>query len=130
MKFEHTNRHGFLIGLADFMTAGLLLLFWMKKSMHREFEEVLGHPIESYSSAYLKGIPNLFIYTLHWMAKIAEEMKAKAIELGLEGSYTSYRHMFGWNTWGLLLFGPAVATARFFDTLNRIEQELNHRNGF
>ncbi len=33
--------------------------------------------------------------------------------------------MFGWNTFGLLLFGPAVATHRFFDTLNRVEQKLN-----
>ena len=36
-----------------------------------------------------------------------------------------WRHMFGWNTAGLLLFGPAVATHRFFRTLNRIERKLN-----
>ena len=59
------------------------------------------------------------------MARIAEELKAKAIGLGIEGPYTSWRHMFGWNTFGLLLLGPAVATKRFFDTLNKVERKLN-----
>ena len=61
------------------------------------------------------------------MARIAEELKSKSIELGLEGPYTSWWHMFGWNTFGILLFGPAVATYRFFKTLNQIEAELNRR---
>ncbi len=61
------------------------------------------------------------------MARIAEELKARAIELGIEGPYTSWWHMFGWNTFGILLFGPAVATHRFFRTLNSIETELNRR---
>ena len=61
------------------------------------------------------------------MARIAEELKSKAIELGVEGPYTSFWHMFGWNTLGLLLFGPMVATKRFFETLNRVEEELNRR---
>ncbi len=33
--------------------------------------------------------------------------------------------MFGWNVFGLLLFGPMIATHRFFNTLNRIEDRLN-----
>lgn len=36
--------------------------------------------------------------------------------------------MFGWNTFGVLLMGPAVATGRFFSTLNKIEDRLNHNN--
>lgn len=39
---------------------------------------------QRYWVAYLLGIPTFFIYTLVWMArraKIAEELKAKAIEL-------------------------------------------------
>lgn len=32
-----------------------------------------------------------------------------------------------WNIFGILLFGPAVATHRFFRTLNSIEAELNCR---
>ena len=40
-----------------------------------------------YWKAYLLGIPTLFIYTLVWMARIAEELKAKALwllgEIGL-----------------------------------------------
>ena len=58
----------------------------------------------------------------------AEELKEKAAALGLGGPYTSWRHMFCWNTLGLPLFGPAVATQRFFDTLNRVERELNRQN--
>ena len=57
------------------------------------------------------------------MARIAEELKAIAIEMGIEGPYTSWWHMFGWNTLGLPLMGPAIATKRFFDTLNSIEQK-------
>jgi hypothetical protein len=36
--------------------------------------------------------------------------------------------MFGGNTFGVFLMGPAVATWRFFDTLNKIEQKLNHED--
>ena len=95
--------------------------------LQEELEEILGHKVMPYRKAYLLGIPTLFIYTLVWMARIAEELKAKALEMGIEGPHTSWRHMFGWNTLGLLLFGPAVATHRFFRTLNRIEAELNRR---
>ena len=75
-----------------------------------------------YWKAYLLGVPTLFLYTLVWMARIAEELKAKAIELGIEGPYTSWWHMFGWNTFGVLLLGPAVATDRFFDTLKKLSE--------
>lgn len=80
-----------------------------------------------YWKAYLRGIPTLFIYPLIWMARICEELKAKAIAMGIEGPYTSWWHMFGWNIFGLLLMGPAVATMRFFDTLNRVERKLNEQ---
>jgi len=33
--------------------------------------------------------------------------------------------MFGWNIFGLILMGPAVATMRFFDMLNRVEDGMN-----
>ena len=130
MLFKHTNRRGFWIGFIDFFTAGIFLLFYMPLSgLQDEIDEILGHKTIRYWKAYLLGIPTLFIYPLIWMARICEEMKAKAIELGIEGPYTSWRHMFGWNTLGLLLMGPAIATHRFFDTLNKIEIELNRRNG-
>lgn len=93
-----------------------------------ELEEIQGHKLQPYWVAYLWGIPTAFIYTLVWMARIAEELKAKAIELGIEAPYTSWWHMFGWNTFGVLLFGPAVATYRFFDTLNKIERKLNENS--
>ncbi|MBQ6126100.1 MAG: hypothetical protein IJI77_03650 [Erysipelotrichaceae bacterium] len=126
MKYKHTNRPGFWIGFIDFFTAGIFLLFYMKRSgLQKELEEILGHKLQDYWKAYLLGIPNLFLYTLVWMARISEELKDKAIELKIEGPYTSFRHMFGWNTLGLLLFGPAVATERFFDTLNKVERKLN-----
>ena len=60
-------------------------------------------------------------------ARVAEEIREKAIVLGVEGPYTSWRHMFWWNMLGCLCFGPMIATKRFFDTLNRVETELNGR---
>ena len=128
MKFRHTERPGFLLGFIDFFTAGLFFLVYMRLGLQDELDEILGRRTQRYSVAYLLGIPTLFVYTLVWMAKIAEELKAKALELGIEGRLTSFRHMFGWNVFGLLLFGPAVATERFFDTLNKVEKELNRRN--
>ncbi len=130
MTFKHTHRHGFWIGFIDFFTAGIFLLIYMPMGLQDELDEILGRRTERYYMAYLKGIPTLFIYTLVWMARIAEELRAKAIELGIEGKYTSFWHMFGWNTFGLLLMGPMVATWRFFDTLNKIEEELNRQKRY
>ena len=128
MRFEHTNRPGFLLGFIDFFTAGLFFLLYMPfGGLQAELDLILGRETQKYWKAYLLGIPTIFVYTLVWMARISEELKAKAIELGLEGPYTSWWHMFGWNTFGLPLMGPAVATHRFFNTLNRIERELNRR---
>ncbi len=129
MRFQHTDRHGFLIGFIDFFTAGTFLLAYMPLGLQAELDEILGRRTQRYWIAYLLGIPTLFLYTLVWMARISEELKAKAIELGVEGPYTSFRHMFGWNVFGILvLVGPMVATHRFFGTLNRVEAELNRRN--
>ena len=128
MIFKHTNRPGFLLGLIDFFTAGLFFLVYMPfGGLQDEIETILGHKMLPYWKAYVLGIPTLFLYPLIWMSRIAEELKTKAIALGIKGPYTSWRHMFGWNTLGLLLFGPAVATQRFFDTLNKVERELNTR---
>ena len=128
MTYKHTNRKGFLLGFIDFFTAGLFFLIYMPLGgLQEEIDRVLGHKTRPYWQAYLIGIPTLFIYPLVWMARIAEELKAKAIELGIEGPYTSWWHMFGWNIFGLILMGPAVATYRFFDTLNKIERELNRQ---
>ena len=129
MRFQHTNRPGFLLGFIDFFTAGLFFLVYMRHGLQDELDEILGHRTQRYGVAYLLGIPTMFLYPLVWMARIAEELRAKAQELGIEGKLTSYRHMFDWNVFGLLLMGPAVATHRFFDTLNKVERELNRRNG-
>ena len=126
MRFQHTNRPGFLLGLIDFFTAGLFFLIYMRCGLQ---DEILGRRTQRYGVAYLLGIPTLFIYTLVWMGRIADELRAVALELGIEGRLTSYRHMFDWNVFGLLLMGPAVATHRFFDTLNKVERELNRRSG-
>ena len=125
MQFQHTHRPGFLLGFVDFFTAGLFFLVYMRLGLQNELETILGHRLLPYWKAYLLGIPTLFIYPLIWMARIAEELKAKAIEIGVAGPYTSWWHMFGWNTFGLFLMGPAVATMRFFDTLNKVEDEMN-----
>ncbi len=130
MRFRHTKRPGFLLGLIDFFTAGLFFLFYMPLcGLQNELEEILGHKMLPYWKAYILGIPTLFIYPLIWMARIAEELKTKTERLGVPGPYTSWRHMFGWNTLGLPFFGPAVATERFFNTLNAVESELNRYGG-
>ena len=129
MRFRHTNRPGFLLGMIDFFTAGLFFLIYMQCGLQDELDEILGRRTQRYYVAYLLGIPTLFLYTLVWMARIAEELRAKALELGIGGKLTSFRHMFDWNVFGLLLCGPAVATARFFDTLNKVETELNRLGG-
>ena len=129
MRFKHTNRPGFLLGFIDFFTAGMFFLFYMPfGGLQDELDEILGYRTRRYYIAYLLGIPTLFIYTLVWMAKIAEQLKEKALELGIEGPHTSFWHMFGWNTFGVLLFGPMIATYRFFRTLNRIEEKLNEES--
>ena len=127
MKYKHTNRPGFLLGLIDFFTAGLFFLFYMPRGLQDELESVLGHKVMPYWKAYLLGIPTLFIYPLIWMGRIADELKNIAVNLGLSGPYTSFRHMFDWNVFGLILMGPAVATERFFRTLNHIEKKLNRQ---
>jgi len=128
LRFRRTQRPGFWLGFIDFCTAGLFFLAYMPLGgLQDELDEILGRRTQRYWKAYLLGIPTLFLYTLVWMARIAEELKAKALALGIEGPHTSWWHMFGWNTFGILLFGPAVATRRFFGTLNRIEAELNRR---
>ena len=126
MKYPHTNRPGFWLGFIDFFTAGLFFLLYMPLGgLQDELDGILGRRTQRYWVAYLLGIPTAFIYPLIWMARIAEELKAKAIEMGIDGPYTSWWHMFGWNVFGILLMGPAVATQRFFDTLNKIESKLN-----
>lgn len=130
MKFKHTHRPGFWLGFIDFFTAGLFFLFYMPfGGLQAELDEILGYRTQRYGVAYLLGIPTLFLYTLVWMARVSEGLKAKAIELGIEGPHTSFWHMFGWNTLGAPFFGPMIATHRFFNTLNRIEEELNRRQG-
>ena len=130
MRFKHTRRKGFLIGFIDFFTAGTFLLVWMPLGLQDELDPILGHRTQRYWKPYLLGIPTLFVYTLVWMARVAEELKAKAIDLGVEGPHTSWWHMFGWNVFGILiLVGPMIATLRFFRTLNRVEDELNRRSG-
>ncbi|MBQ3864585.1 MAG: hypothetical protein II781_01970, partial [Clostridia bacterium] len=122
MVYPHTRRPGFLFGMIDFMTFGLFFLIYMPASgFLKELREILGHPIRPYWQAYLLGIPTLFLYPLFWMARISEELKEKAISLGIPGPYTSRWHMILWNTIGVPFLGAGFATKRFFDTLNRVE---------
>ena len=126
MRFKHTMRKGFLLGFIDFFTAGLFFLLYMPLGgLQKELDDILGKKTEPYWKAYLKGLPTLFLYTLIWMARVAKDLKGKAIELGVDGPYTSWWHMLGWNVFGVLVFGPMIATKRFFDTLNKVEAVLN-----
>ena len=127
MRYQHTNRPGFLLGFIDFFTAGIFFFIYMPHGLQDEIESILGHPVMPYWKAYLLGIPTLFIYPLIWMGRIAEELKQIALDMGIPGPHTSFRHMFDWNVFGLVLMGPAVATKRFFGTMNRIEKKLNQQ---
>lgn len=125
MYFKNTRRPGFLLGVIDFCTAGMFFLIYMPLSLEKEFSYILKKKIQPYFVAYLLGIPTLFVYTLVWMARVCEDIKNKAIKLGIK-PHTSWRHMFWWNVLGMLvLVGPAVATWGFFKTLNEIEIKLN-----
>jgi len=127
MRFKHTKRPGFLLGAIDFLTAGTFFLLYMPLSVTPEVEEILGKKVQPYWLAYILGIPDAFVYTLIWMARLCEDVKNKAIELGIK-PHTSWKHMFWWNVAGMLvLVGPAVATWGFFKTLNEIETKLNRR---
>lgn len=126
MKYKHTHRPGFLLGVIDFCTAGIFFLFYMPLSVQKEIDEILGKKTQPYWLAYLFGTFNFFIYTLYWMAKVCEDTKKKALELGIK-PHTSFKHMMLWNILGMLVIvGPAVATEGYFRTLNEIEQKLNN----
>ena len=46
MKYRHTSRPGFLLGLIDFFTAGLFFLLYMPLGgLQSEIESVLGHRV-------------------------------------------------------------------------------------
>lgn len=125
MKYKHTHRPGFLLGAVDFCTAGLFFLLYMPLSVQKEIDEILGKKTRPYWLAYLLGTFNFFVYTLVWMAKVCEDTKKKAIELGIK-PHTSFIHMMLWNILGMLVIvGPAVATEGYFRTLNEIEEKLN-----
>lgn len=116
-----------MLGAIDFLTAGTFFLLYMPLSVTPEVEEILGKKVQPYWLAYILGIPDAFVYTLIWMARLCEDVKNKAIELGIK-PHTSWKHMFWWNVAGMLvLVGPAVATWGFFKTLNEIEAKLNRQ---
>lgn len=124
MRFKNAKRLGLLLGAVDFCTAGLFFLFYIPLSIQGEVEYILKKKVQPYWVAYLIGIPTLFIYTLVWMANVCEDIKNKAIELGIK-PHTSWKHMFWWNVLGFFLIGPMIATHGFFKTLNEIENKLN-----
>ena len=129
MEYRHKHSPGFLFGLIDFCTAGLFFLVYIPASgLHRELESILGHRIQPYWQAYLLGIPTMFIYTLVWTANVCKELGEKALELGIEGKHTSWKHMFWWNMLGCFCFGPMIATHRMFGTLGKIEKQLDKNN--
>ena len=91
MRFKHTNRPGFLLGFIDFFTAGIFFLLYMPfGGLQEELEEVLGHRVMPYWKAYLLGVPTLFIYTLVWMARIAEDKIERKLN-GMDDYPAPYR---------------------------------------
>ena len=77
--FQTYQPSGFLARVHRFFTAGLFFVIYMPMGLQQELELILVHKIRPYWQVYLLGIPDLFIYPLVWMARIAEELKEKAV---------------------------------------------------
>lgn len=122
MKYPHTHRNGALIAFLDIVTMGLFLLFYMVP-VEREIYSLTKKKFMPYPFAYLLGLVTFLLVPVFWISFRAEELKEKALAVGLEGKLTSFKHMFLWNIFGcLILVGPLIATYRFFATLNRLEE--------
>ncbi len=127
MKYPHTHRNGALIAFLDIVTMGLFLLFYMVP-VEREIYSLTKKKIMPYPLAYLLGLVTFLLVPVFWISFRAEELKEKALAVGLEGKLTSFKHMFLWNILGcLILVGPLIATYRFFATLNRLEEKENQK---
>ena len=137
MKYPHTHRNGALIAFLDIVTMGLFLLFYMVP-VEREIYSLTKKKIMPYPLAYLLGLVTFLLVPVFWISFRAEELKEKALAVGLEGKLTSFHHMFIWNLsfkhmflWNILgcliLVGPLIATYRFFATLNRLEEKENQK---
>ena len=57
------------------------------------------------------------------MRKVRSEQGSRVLLSDLACAFAALLPGFGY--FGLLLMGPAVATWRFFDTLNKIERKMN-----
>ena len=127
MKYPHTHRNGALIAFLDIVTMGLFLLIYIIP-IEREIYSLTKKKFMPYWIAYLLGLVMFLLVPVFWISFRAEELKEKALEVGLEGKLTSFKHMFLWNILGcLILVGPLIATYRFFDTLNRLEEKENQK---
>jgi len=127
MKYPHTHRNGALIAFLDIVTMGLFLLFYMVP-VEREIYSLTKKKFMPYPFVYLLGLVTFLLVPVFWISFRAEELKEKALEVGLEGKLTSFKHMFLWNILGcLILVGPLIPTYRFFATLNRLEEEENQK---
>ncbi len=127
MKYPHTHRNGALIAFLDIVTMGLFLLFYMVP-VEREISSLTKKKFMPYPFAYLLGLVTFLLVPLFWISFRAEELKEKALAVGLEGKLTSFKHMFLWNILGcLVLVGPLIATHCFFATLNRLEERENQK---
>jgi hypothetical protein len=51
------------------------------------------------------------------MSRIAEELNLKAIERGVAGPYTSWWHLFGWNTMRDFIYSFRVASKLMIEVL-------------
>ena len=58
MRYEHTDRPGFLLGLIDFFSAGLFFLVYMPfGGLQNEIESVPGHKVMPCGKAYMLDFP-------------------------------------------------------------------------
>ncbi len=127
MKFIHTHRHGAVLALIDLVTFGLFFLFYLPP-VEQEIRSITQKDFVPYWKVFLLGLVALIIPNIVWISFRAEELRQKALELGIEGKLTSFHHMFIWNLFFMwTIIGPMIATQRFFGTLNQIEEKLNQQ---
>ena len=117
------KKNGTLIAFLDIVTFGLYLFFYMFP-LQKEIESITKKKYVPYQLIFLLGLFTFIIPNVIWISRVAEDLKNVALEKHIEGKLTSFKHMFYWNIPGfLIVVGPFIATYRFFDTLNKIEEK-------
>ena len=66
MRYQHTNRNGFLLGTIDFFTAGIFFIFYMKRGLQQELDEIFGEK----DAKILHRVPDRHSYVVYLSAHL------------------------------------------------------------